>query len=159
MDLLTPIKLNVFRDTVKDRKIDLLKEQKSLSKDLKFLEESILKFEKYLQDKKLMKQLSEIDSVLETLEENEVRYSREIRKFGHYQNKVQKNIEHQKYQITKTKEKIDKVNKQYDLIKNIPDTSIVAKWEEDANCGSFLKDFVNEFEKDGRVVVLEKITD
>ena len=156
-----PLNLEVFKDTVKDRKENLLREQKALNKDLVFLADRITKLSKYQQDTKLMQKLEEIDT---ELTENNIRFSREIAKINKkkeekfFVNKLSKNFHTMINQIEKIKEKLNEISKQYDLIKDFPDTSIIAKWKEDANSSSFLKQFVDEFESDKRIIVLQKIT-
>jgi hypothetical protein len=160
-----PLQLEVFRDTVKERKENLLKEQKALLKDQKFLEDKIAKYSKFRQDTKLMQKLDEIDTMIDDVEG--VRYSRTIARINknkkkedrYFVNKFSKSFNTITNQVEKIKEKLDKINTQYSLIKDLPDISVVAKWEEDSNFSSLLKDFVDEFEADGRIIVLEKITD
>jgi len=66
--------LEIFRDTVKNRKEDLLKEQKVLLKDEKFLKEKLAKISKYRFDTKLMQKLDEIETICDDLDS--VRHAR-----------------------------------------------------------------------------------
>ena len=158
---ISPVKLDMFRDTVGNRRKVLKEELKVLQEDRIWLQNRIDKLVECSQIPAVKAIFDALDNdykhknnPVKTIVES-ARYLRPNPK-DPWNDTVARHIQNDKSAVKEIDKNIDEIKKQLELIKKLPKNTVIAKWKKD-NMDDLLKDLVDMLEKDGRVVVLEKL--
>ena len=153
--------LEVFKETVKERKEKLIIEIENCEKDMMWLKEHVKTLKKISKNEKASQLMDELfysanDS---KHDKNALRWKREqSENQKSWKERVISEISSYNYDMQKLQNDIDCANKQLGLIKDLFDESVVAGWKEDQHHHSYLSELMDELVKDNRVTIIEKYT-